>query len=101
LHAKLVTISTCYGSGQRAYAGEGLVGLSWAFLRAGSHNVIAALWEANDASTPLLMDKLYTGLNAGADPETALRAAKLSLIHSQGVYRKPLYWAAFQLYAGS
>ena len=101
LHAKLVTISTCYGSGQRAYAGEGLVGLSWAFLRAGSHNVIAALWEANDASTPLLMDKLYTGLNDGDDPETALRAAKLSLIHSDGVYRKPLYWAAFQLYAGS
>jgi CHAT domain-containing protein len=101
LHAKLVTISTCYGSGQRAYAGEGLVGLSWAFLRAGSHNVIAALWAANDASTPLLMDTLYTGLNAGDDPETALRAAKLSLIHSQGVYRKPLYWAAFQLYAGS
>ena len=101
LHAELVTISTCYGSGQRAYAGEGLVGLSWAFLRAGSHNVIAALWEANDASTPLLMDKLYSGLNAGDDPETALRAAKLSLIHSQGVYRKPLYWAAFQLYAGS
>jgi len=101
LHAQLVTISTCYGSGQRAYAGEGLVGLSWAFLRAGAHNVIAALWEANDASTPLLMDKLYTGLNDGDDPETALRAAKLSLIHSQGVYRKPLYWAAFQLYAGS
>jgi CHAT domain-containing protein len=68
LHAKLVTISTCYGSGQRAYAGEGLVGLSWAFLRAGSHNVIAALWEANDASTPLLMDKLYSGLRAGDDP---------------------------------
>ena len=31
LQAELVTISTCYGSGQRAYAGEGLVGLSWAF----------------------------------------------------------------------
>ena len=36
LHARLVTISSCYGSGLRAYAGEGLVGLSWAFLRAGS-----------------------------------------------------------------
>ena len=35
LHARLVTISACYGSGLRAYAGEGLVGLSWAFLRAG------------------------------------------------------------------
>jgi CHAT domain-containing protein len=101
LHAKLVTISACYGSGLRAYAGEGLVGLSWAFLRAGSHNVIGALWEVNDASTPLLMDRLYADLEAGSSPDVALRAAKLSLIHSSGVYRKPLYWGGFQLYTGS
>jgi CHAT domain-containing protein/predicted negative regulator of RcsB-dependent stress response len=101
LEARLVTISACYGSGLRAYAGEGLVGLSWAFLRAGAHNVIGALWEVNDASTPLLMDRLYGELEAGSTPDVALRAAKLSLIHSPAVYRKPLYWAAFQLYAGS
>ena len=101
LHARLVTISTCYGSGQRAYAGEGLVGLSWAFLRAGSHNVIGALWEVNDASTPQLMDRLYAELQNGAAPDAALRTAKLSLIHSGDVYRKPLYWGAFQLYSGS
>jgi CHAT domain-containing protein len=99
LHARLVTISACYGSGLRAYAGEGLVGLSWAFLRAGSHNVIGALWEASDASTPLLMDRLYSEIQTGRYPDAALRAAKLSLIHSQTVYRKPLYWAAFQLYS--
>jgi CHAT domain-containing protein len=101
LHARLVTISACYGSGLRAYAGEGLVGLSWAFLRAGSHNVIGALWEVNDASTPLLMDRLYGEIEAGSSPDAALRTAKLSLIHSPGVYRKPLYWGGFQLYAGS
>jgi CHAT domain-containing protein/tetratricopeptide (TPR) repeat protein len=101
LHARLVTISACYGSGLRAYAGEGLVGLSWAFLRAGAHNVIGASWEVNDASTPLLMDRLYGELEAGSTPDVALRAAKLSLIHSPAVYRKPLYWAAFQLYTGS
>ncbi|MHB1838545.1 MAG: CHAT domain-containing protein [Acidobacteriaceae bacterium] len=100
LHARLVTISTCYGSGLRAYAGEGLVGLSWAFLRAGAHNVIGALWEASDAATPLLMDRLYSEIQAGHEPDSALRTAKLSLIHSQSVYRKPLYWAPFQLYTG-
>jgi CHAT domain-containing protein len=100
LHARLVTISTCYGSGLRAYAGEGLVGLSWAFLRAGAHNAIGALWEASDAATPLLMDRLYGEIQSGRQPDAALRTAKLSLIHSQTVYRKPLYWAAFQLYAG-
>ena len=100
LHARLVTISTCYGSGLRAYAGEGLVGLSWAFLRAGAHNAIGALWEASDAATPLLMDRLYGEIQSGHPPDAALRTAKLSLIHSQSVYRKPLYWAPFQLYAG-
>lgn len=101
LHARLVTISACFGSGQRSYADEGLVGLSWAFLRAGAHSVIGALWEVNDSATPLLMDQLYHELEEGRDPSDALRTAKLSLIHSRTVYRKPLYWAAFELYAGS
>jgi CHAT domain-containing protein len=101
LHARLVTISACYGAGLRTYAGEGLVGLAWAFLRAGSHNVIAALWQVDDASTPLLMDRLYSELEAGKTPDAALRTAKLALIHAPNVYRKPFYWGAFQLYAGS
>jgi CHAT domain-containing protein len=101
LHAYLVTISACNGAGMRTYAGEGLVGLAWAFLRAGAHNVIAGLWEVSNASTPQLMDELYKGLNAGQDPATALRNAKLTLVHSTGNYRKPFYWAPFQLYAGS
>jgi CHAT domain-containing protein/Tfp pilus assembly protein PilF len=101
LHAELVTISTCYGAGARAYTGEGLVGLSWAFLRAGAHNVIGALWEVSDASTPRLMDQLYGELKQGRSPEAALRSAKLSLLHSDGVFRKPFYWAPFQLYTGT
>lgn len=101
LSAYLVVISACNGAGTRAYSGEGLVGLSWAFLRAGAHNVIGALWEVSDSSTPQLMDKLYDGLSHGQDPATALRAAKLSLLHSGTVYKKPFYWAPFQLYAGS
>ena len=100
IDARLVTISACYGSGTRSYAGEGLVGLSWAFMRAGAHNVIGALWEASDDSTPLLMDKLYAGLADNMSPSAALRAAKLSLLHSEGKFRQPFYWAPFQLYAG-
>jgi CHAT domain-containing protein len=101
LNATLVTISACYGSGVRTYAGEGLVGLAWAFLGAGAHNVVAALWQVADAASPLLMDRLYSELQAGKAPDEALRAAKLSLIHSSRIYRKPLFWGAFQLYAGS
>jgi CHAT domain-containing protein len=101
LSAYLVTISACNGAGTRAFSGEGLVGLSWAFLRAGAHNVIGALWEVSDSAAPQLMDKLYDGLNRGQDPASALRAAKLSLLHSEKVFRRPYYWAPFQLYAGS
>ena len=100
LHAQLVTISTCYGAGARAYTGEGLVGLSWAFLFAGAHNVIGALWEVSDASTPRLMDQLYAELKQGRSPQAALRSAKLSLLHSND-FRKPFYWAPFQLYTGT
>ena len=101
LKAYLVTISACNGAGTKTYAGEGLVGLSWAFLRAGAHNVIAGLWEVSNASTPQLMDELYKRIHAGEDPATALRKAKLTLVHSTGNYRKPFYWAPFLIYAGS
>ncbi len=100
LKADLVTISACYSAGERSYAGEGLVGLSWAFLKAGAHNVVAALWEATDAPTEQLMNHFYDELDKGASPDVALRAAKLSLLHG-GNFRNPFYWAPFQLYAGS
>jgi len=98
IDARLVTISACYGSGTRSYAGEGLVGLSWAFLRAGAHNVIGALWEVSDDSTPRLMDTLYQGLEDGQAPAVALRNAKLNLLHSQSRFNKPFFWAPFQIY---
>jgi CHAT domain-containing protein len=101
LHADLVTISSCYGAGTRAYSGEGLVGLSWAFLRAGAHNVIGALWDVSDASTPKLMDEMYAAIEKGKPPEEALRIAKLSLLHSSDSFRRPFYWAPFQFYTGS
>lgn len=100
INARLVTISACNSVGRQPVVGEGLVGLSWAFLRAGAHNAIGALWEVNDASTPQLMDELYSGLEKGQQPADALRAAKLELLHSDSKYRKPFYWAPFQLYAG-
>ncbi|MGA8144120.1 MAG: CHAT domain-containing tetratricopeptide repeat protein [Candidatus Acidiferrales bacterium] len=100
LNADLVTISACHGAGERTYSGEGLVGLTWAFLRAGAHGVIAALWEVNDNSTPALMDDLYGEIKKGSAPDVALRHAKLKLLHSGTVYQKPFYWAPFELYRG-
>jgi CHAT domain-containing protein len=98
IDARLVTISACYGNGTRVYVGEGLVGLSWAFLHAGAHNAIGALWEASDRSTAILMDALYKGLAAGEAPGVALRNAQLELLHAKTNFHKPFYWAPFQIY---
>jgi CHAT domain-containing protein len=53
----------------------------------------------SDASTPELMGHVYDGIAAGNPPDVSLRSAKLEMLHSRGVFRKPLYWGAFQLYS--
>ena len=98
LEADLVTISACRGAGSRAYAGEGMVGLAWAFLRSGARNTIAGLWDVDDASTPGMMDAVYASMEAGKSPVEALRLAKLAMVHSKDAYRKPYYWGPFQIY---
>ena len=101
LNADLVTLSSCRSAGARAYSGEGLVGLTWAFLHAGARQVIAGLWDVNDASTSILMSALYEQLARDVPAEDALRTAKLSLLHAGHTYRKPYYWGPFQLYIGN
>jgi len=97
LYADLVTLSACRSSGARTYAGEGLVGLTWAFLQAGSRNVVAGLWDVADESTSQLMDRFYAGIAKGTDPADALRDAQLHLLRHND-YPQPFYWGAFQCY---
>jgi CHAT domain-containing protein len=101
LRADLVTISACYGATGKTYSGEGLVGLAWAFMRAGSHQVVAALWEVDDSIMPKLMDDFYGELDHHKSAAEALRSAKLAVLHSKDFHRKPYYWASLQLYTGS
>lgn len=100
IHPELVTISACYGAGRRQFSGEGLVGLAWAFMRVGAHQVIAALWEVDDAASPDLMDQFYGELTKGKSAAEALRDGKLAMLHSKGPRRRPYYWASLQLYTG-
>ena len=101
LTARLVTISACRSAGARIYAGEGLIGLAWAFLEAGSSAVVAGLWDVNDGSSRMLMDQLYGGIGAGQPPAVALRQAKLAMLHGDPRFRRPYFWAPFQVYVRS
>jgi len=98
LRAELVTISGCHGAGAKAYAGEGLVGFTWAFLQAGARNVVAGLWNADDAATVEIMAEFYKRLGSGATPTAALRQAKLKLLQSGDPHRRPYYWGTLQLF---
>jgi len=44
------------------------------------------------------MTTMYEGLAAGKPARTALRDAKLSLLHGRPEWRRPFYWAPFQIY---
>jgi len=98
LEAELVTVSACRSAGERAYAGEGLIGFSWAFLRAGARRVIAGLWDVDDRSTAELMDRVYAGLRTGDSPSRALRSAKLVLVRQGGSLARPYNWGPFQMF---
>jgi CHAT domain-containing protein/tetratricopeptide (TPR) repeat protein len=101
IHADLVTISACYGAGKRWYVSEGMVGLGWAFTHAGARQVVAALWEVDDSSTPPLMDDFYSEIQSGKTIANALHSAKLKMMHSDDLHSRPYYWASLQLYSGS
>jgi CHAT domain-containing protein len=101
LHAELVTISACRSAGDRAYSGDGLVGFSWAFMKAGARHVIAGLWDVDDRATPQLMDRLYAGIAQGHGPGRALRDAKRTVMAAGGASAAPYRWAALQMFTAS
>lgn len=98
LNAELVTLSACdtaLGSGYFAEvpAGDDLVGLTRAFMFAGSPSVLASLWEVNDRSAVQLMHSFYGQLR-DSDKATALAKAQREM-RARGLYRHPYYWGAF------
>jgi len=98
LNADLVTLSACRSGLGSVMAGEGVMGLSRAFLDAGAQGLMVSLWNVNDEATATLMKSFYRNLNRGLTREEALRQAKLSLLHSTvPAWRHPYFWAPFVL----
>jgi CHAT domain-containing protein len=95
LNSELVTLSACKtGLGLRI-AGEGIIGLSRAFMDAGARAVIVSLWEVADHSTALFMEEFYRLLAQGVNKVEALSKAKEYL--RQRGYENPFFWSAFIL----
>ncbi|HTG32138.1 MAG TPA: CHAT domain-containing protein [Thermoanaerobaculia bacterium] len=94
LNAGLLTLSACDTALGREVRGEGMVGLTRAFLYAGARSVVVSLWPVADRSTADFMHDMYRNLPTGK--AEALRRAKLSMISTRE-FAEPYYWAPFIL----
>ncbi|MFP5287202.1 MAG: CHAT domain-containing protein, partial [Thermoanaerobaculia bacterium] len=98
LQAEMVVLSACRTGLGRELRGEGLVGLTHAFFRAGARRVAVSHWNVQDRATAELMARFYRGLLAeGLPPAAALRAAQLS-VRAEPKWSSPWFWAGFSLH---
>jgi len=79
LKASLVVLSACETGLGKLSSGDELVGLTRAFIYAGTPSVVASLWKVEDSSTAQLMASFYKNLKTMTKVE-ALRQAQLELI---------------------
>jgi len=92
MHADLVTLSACQTGLGKLEAGE-IIGLNRAFIYAGTHALVSALWRVDDLSTSVLMKHFYRNY-ATMDKAKSLRQAQLMV---KKEFPHPSYWAGFNL----
>ncbi|MDZ7270303.1 MAG: CHAT domain-containing protein [candidate division KSB1 bacterium] len=96
LDAELVVLSACQTARGRLFRGEGVRGLTSAFLYAGASSVLVSLWNVDDRSTQRLMEAFYRHLAQGVTKADALHRAQTELRRDKA-YAHPFYWAPFVL----
>jgi CHAT domain-containing protein/tetratricopeptide (TPR) repeat protein len=95
LPAELVVLSACETGLGKEVQGEGVEGLTRAFMYAGARRVVVSLWNVNDKATASLMQRLYAGmLRSNKTPAAALRAAQIEMLRN-AQWQAPYYWAPF------
>lgn len=99
LGSPLVMLSACETGLGKEKRGEGVMGLTRAFMYAGAPTVGVSLWSVADKSTADLMTDFYKRLlsaGEGTTSSSALRGAQLAMISGKR-YSAPFYWAPFVL----
>ena len=98
MDADLVVLSACKTGLGKIRKGEGIVGLTRAFMYAGAPSVVVSLWNINDRSTADFMKFFYKQLLEGKNKAEALQLAKLEMLQSERkLYQHPFFWAPFVL----
>ncbi len=98
LNADLVVLSACNTALGKLSKGEGLIGISRAFLYAGVPGMVVSLWSVDDEATSIIMSNFYGHLKEGLCKNEALRLAKIDYLNeSTSIKKDPFYWAPFIL----
>jgi hypothetical protein len=92
LDADLVTLSACRSGLGDLVSGEGMVGVTRAFLHAGSRSIVASLWAVDDEATAAFMTRFYRALERRLPIADALERAR-SELRAEARWRHPFYWA--------
>jgi CHAT domain-containing protein/uncharacterized protein HemY len=93
--AYIVTMSACETKLGGILRGDEIVGLSRAFIYAGTPSIVASLWKVDDESSARFMADFYRALKTN-DKIEALDIARKTMIRKYGK-RHPFYWGAFVL----
>jgi CHAT domain-containing protein len=97
LQAQLVVLSACETARGYIGPGEGLIGLTWAFLQAGAPTVIVSQWQVREDATAELMQSFYQRLNTSTTKATRAEALRQAALAVRKAYPHPFYWAGFVL----
>ncbi len=106
LNSDLVVLSACELGLGRKEKGEGVIGLTRAFMYAGTPSVAVSLWKVADEPTMLLMEKFYSNLYQGMNKDQALQKAQMDMMNEivktesgkEYSCAPPFFWAPFVLY---
>jgi tetratricopeptide (TPR) repeat protein len=100
LNADLVTLSACNTGRGKVQKGEGVMGLTRAFMYAGTPAISVTLWSVESGSAKTLSTGLFRELKEGKGRAEALRDIKLSMLRGEkgDLYRHPFFWAPVVLF---
>ena len=99
-HLRLVVLAACSTVGSPQSDTMGRDNLVGEFLRAQVRDVIAMEWDVDSATTRMLMESFYLGLETDVSVPKAAQSAQLTLLsHPQTIH--PFYWAAISAFQGN
>jgi CHAT domain-containing protein/tetratricopeptide (TPR) repeat protein len=97
--ASLVVLSACNSGRGEVENGEEIIGLTRAFLHAGTTSLVASLWLLSDESAQKITNRFYQEIKMGTSPSAAMiRAARE--VKKQKDYSHPFFWAPLTVIGG-